>query len=156
MKVNIGISAENRQEVSDILGKILADEFALFLKTKKAHWNVQGSDFKPMHEFFEEQFDQIDGFVDDLAERIRSLGHFPPSSLKEMLELTQLTEKYEEGTTSKDFIKTLLSDHESIIVEIRKNIGQCSDKYKDEGSAGMLGGLLEEHEKMAWMLRSHL
>lgn len=156
MKLNTGLSAKNTQAVASRLGKLLADEFVVFTKTKKAHWNVEGGDFQPMHEYFEKLFRELDTFIDTVAERIRSIGHFPPASLKEMLDLTRLNEKHEGGTTSKDFIRTLLADHENIITSIRKNIDECSNTYKDEGTTGMLSELLEKHEKMVWMLSAHL
>ncbi|MFD2824622.1 Dps family protein [Lacinutrix iliipiscaria] len=156
MKTHIGLTSENANAVAEILSKLLADEYILITKTKKAHWNIEGADFKPMHLFFEEQFGQIDGFIDTVAERIRSIGHYTPGTLAEFLDLTHLTEKFEGKNNSNDYIKALLSDHESIVYSIRENINNINNSYNDEGTSGMLGSLLEEHEKMAWMLRASL
>ncbi|MGB6153834.1 MAG: DNA starvation/stationary phase protection protein [Pricia sp.] len=154
MNTNIGISEENRQEVTDILSKVLADEFLVYTKTLRAHWNLEGSDFHTKHEFFEEHYNDIKTFTDSVAERIRKLGHYAPGTMGEFLKLTHLTEKHTGGNSSHDYIKTLLEDHDSIIQFIRKNIGKVEDDYKDAGTADFLTGLMMEHEEMAWMLRA--
>jgi starvation-inducible DNA-binding protein len=156
MNVNIGITATNRQKVADELAKILADEFVLYTKTRKAHWNVEGPDFYDKHKFFEAQYEQLDEFIDQVAERIRTLGHFPPASLKAFLELTHLTEMGSKTNDSIGFIKELLEDHESIIIIMRENINKFADELKDAGTSDFLTGLMEEHEKIAWFLRAHL
>jgi starvation-inducible DNA-binding protein len=156
MKTNIGITDKNTQAVANALAKILADEAVLVTKTKNAHWNVEGADFHSMHLFFESQYKTLDETVDSVAERIRSLGHYAPGTLKEFLELTSLTEKRGNKNNSESFLKDLVGDHEAIIIELRENIDAFTDKYKDAGTADFITGLLEDHEKMAWMLRAHL
>jgi len=156
MKANIGIKEENLAAVAHSLGKILADEFVLYTKTRKAHWNVVGPDFHSKHLFFEAQYGELEQIVDDVAERIRTLGHFPPASLKEYLALTHLTEESKGKNDSTSFIKELLEDHESILIHLRENIDGYSEAFHDEGTSDYITGLLQTHEKMAWMLRSHL
>lgn len=157
MKTNIGLSSKNIQQVVNELSKLLADEFVLCTKTKKAHWNVEGPDFHEKHLFFKAQLDQLDIIVDDLAERIRSLGHFAPGTLKQFLQLTHLTEvNSEDKNDSKTYMKDLLVDHESIIIHCREQISQFADKYNDFGSADFITRLLGEHEKMAFLLRAGL
>ncbi|SEO10420.1 Dps family protein [Mucilaginibacter sp. OK283] len=156
MKMNIGISEANTQKVVNELSKLLADEFILFTKTKNAHWNLEGTDFHGLHVFFEEQFTQLDEIVDSIAERIRSLGHFSLASLKEFLDHTRLSEKIEGDNSGASYIKNLLEDHKSIIFTLRANIDTFASEYKDYGSSDFLTGLISAHEKMAWMLGSHL
>jgi starvation-inducible DNA-binding protein len=108
MKTNIGISEKNRKEVADILGKLLADEFVLYTKTLRAHWNLEGHDFHTKHVFFEEHYDAIKQFTDSVAERIRKIGHYSPGTLKEFLDLTNLSEKYDGDNTSPDYTVALL------------------------------------------------
>lgn len=156
MLTKIGIKEENLAAVAYSLSQILADEFVLFTKTKKAHWNVEGSDFHSKHLFFESQFQQLDNIIDTVAERIRTLGHYAPGSLKEYLELTHLSEQSREINDSKGFIKELLADHESILIHLRENINRFGTVLHDLGSSDYITGLLETHEKMAWMLRAHL
>ncbi|MCI9846836.1 Dps family protein [Flavobacterium pectinovorum] len=156
MKANIGITQENISKVADVLAKVLADEFVLYTKTKRAHWNVEGPDFYNKHLFFEQQYDTIDEIVDNVAERIRSLGHYAPATLKDFLALTHLTEELKEKNDSDGFIKELLLDHESIIIYLRENINSIANELQDAGTSDFITGLLENHEKMAWMLRAHL
>src|SRR5579864_5455596 len=119
MKANIGISEENRAAVSTQLAKLLADEFVLYTKTRNAHWNVEGPDFHAMHLFFESQYEQLDDIMDGVAERIRSIGHYAPATLKTYLQLTHLSENNQNKNDSKGFIKELAADHNSIIEFIR-------------------------------------
>jgi len=156
MKTEIGISNKNTLAVANELMKILADEYVLYTKTRNAHWNITGSDFYNKHKFFETQFGQLDGFIDDIAERIRTIGHFAPASLKSFLDLTQLTEMTRERNDWQGFIKELLSDHESIIIKIRENIRHFDIDCKDTGSSDFITGLMQGHEKMAWFLRAHV
>jgi starvation-inducible DNA-binding protein len=156
MKPNIGITEKNGQAVSVQLAKLLADEFVLYTKTRNAHWNVEGTDFHSMHLFFETQFDQLDEIMDSVAERIRSIGHYAPATLKSFLSLTHLTEYSEAKNDSLGFIKELLADHEIIIEFIRGNINPFANEFHDLGTSDFITGLMENHEKMAWMLRSHL
>ena len=156
MKNIIGINEESRKAVSDQLVKLLADEFVLYTKTRNAHWNVEGPDFHSMHLFFESQYEQLDEAMDSVDERIRTIGHYAPATLKSFLDLTHLTEKTRNKNDSFSFIKELLEDHESIIEFIRGNIDPFASKYHDYGTSDYITGLMEDHEKMAWMLRSHL
>ncbi|MEJ1240849.1 DNA starvation/stationary phase protection protein [Chryseolinea sp. T2] len=156
MQPNIGIKSEHLAAVATSLGKILADEFVLVTKTRKAHWNVEGPDFYSKHKFFESHYEALDEIIDEVAERIRSIGHFPPASLKEFLALTHLTEASRGKNDSQTFVKELLSDHESIIIHIRENIDGYVTAFHDAGSSDFVTSLAEKHEKMAWMLRSHL
>ena len=156
METNIGIRAEHRAAVAVSLSKILADEFVLSLKTRRAHWNIEGPDFHAKHLFFEGQYNELDEVIDDMAERIRSVGHYTPATLKEYLQLTHLTEEIRGRNDSQGFIKELLRDHESIIIHIRENVDGYVTAFRDAGSSDFLTSLLEMHEKMAWMLRAHL
>jgi len=156
MLTKIGIKEENLAAVAYSLSQILADEFVLYTKTKKAHWNVEGPDFHSKHLFFESQFQQLDNIIDTVAERIRTLGHYAPGSLKEYLELTHLSEQSRESNDSNGFINELLADHESILIHLRENINRFGTVLHDLGSSDYITGLLETHEKMAWMLRAHL
>jgi starvation-inducible DNA-binding protein len=156
MSANIGISDKNRKAVAAQLSRLLADEFILYTKTRNAHWNIEGKDFHSVHLFFEEQYEQLDEVMDSVAERIRQLGHYAPATLKEFLNLTQLSEKLGEKNDSQGFIKELLADHEGIIIFIRENINPFANEFKDAGTSDFITGLMEDHEKLAWMLRAHL
>lgn len=156
MKTQIGITQTNLQAVAEALAKILADETVLYVKTKNAHWNIEGADFYEKHKFFETQFGQLDDMIDSVAERIRSIGHYAPATLGSYSSLTHLTEKNKYPNDSQGFIKELLTDHESIIIVLREHIKPFADDFHDLGTSDFITGLMESHEKMAWFLRSHL
>lgn len=156
MKAEIGIKQDDLSAVAHELSKILADEFVLYAKTRNAHWNVEGPNFNTMHKFFENQYEQLDKTMDDVAERIRFLGHYAPASLAKFLELTHLSEMGREKNDSDGFIKQLLEDHERIIKSLREKINQFGSKWHDIGSSDFVTNLMETHERMAWMLRAHI
>lgn len=156
MEAKIGIKPENLAEVAHSLSKILADEFVLYTKTRNAHWNVVGPDFYNKHKFFEEQYGQLEEIVDQVAERIRTLGHYAPATFKQYLELTHLSEDIRGKNDSQGYIKVLLEDHESILIHLRENIDGYANSLKDLGTSDYITGLMEKHETMAWMLRAHL
>jgi starvation-inducible DNA-binding protein len=156
MEAKIGITKENLAKVAHILNTFLADEIALYIKTRNAHWNVEGSDFHEKHKFFEEHYEELDEVMDEVAERIRMLGHYAPATLKAYLELTHLTEATRQKNDGAGFVKELLADHESIIIRLRENIKLTADELGDAGTSDFITGLVEKHEKMAWMLRVQL
>ena len=156
MDAKIGIKPKLLAKAAFELSKVLADEFILYTKTRNAHWNVTGPDFHTAHEFFEEQYEALDDVVDEVAERIRALGHYAPATLKEYLKLTSLSEQTREKNTSQGFSKQLLSDHESLIIQLRGYIKTFAEEFDDAGTSDFITSLMEKHEKMAWMLRSHL
>jgi starvation-inducible DNA-binding protein len=156
MKVAIGITPEHRAEVANALNRLLADEHILYIQTRNAHWNVEGPDFLTKHRFFEEQYHQIETMIDDVAERIRTIGHYAEGTLSGFLKLTHLTEQTREKNDSAGFMKSLLEAHESIIIHLRENIERVASDWNDAGTSDFITGLMETHEKMAWMLRAHL
>ncbi|MGA9211830.1 Dps family protein [Kaistella sp.] len=153
---NIGISDENRQIIADQLSKILADEFLLYSKTLNAHWNIEGPDFHTVHVYLETLYNDQQGIVDEVAERIRAVGHYVPGQLSKYLQLTHLSEQPLDKNDTQSLFAELLRDHESIIIFLRENIKPMADKLKAEGISDYITGLMEYHEKTAWMLRAHL
>jgi len=156
METAILIREENRTEIGYTLSKLLADEFVLYTKTRNAHWNVEGIDFANKHKFFEEQYEQLDEIMDQVAERIRMIGEYAPGTLHQFLDLTHLTEQARIKNDSASFIRELLADHENIIINLRQQVDRIADDFKDFGTSDFITGLMESHEKMAWMLRAHL
>lgn len=156
MKPNIDISDKKLKEVATLLNTLLADEYLLYTKTRNAHWNIQGKNFNELHKFFESQYGSLDIIIDDTAERVRALGHFAMGSLKDFLKVARLSEQTDDFGDQDHIIQTLLEDHKSIIRSLRKDITIIADEFKDLGTADFMTGLMEQHEKMAWMLRSYL
>ena len=154
-KVNIGLVPNSRQKVIDILGNIIADQYILYTKTRNYHWNVTGEDFIQYHKLFEDQYSAIDEDIDEVAERIRALGGKTPATLGEFLKSATLKEHPAKYPTAKVMITNLLADHETVIRNLRKDIGSCA-KLDDAGTEDFLTQLMEKHEKTAWMLRATL
>jgi starvation-inducible DNA-binding protein len=157
MVVNIGLSDNNRRAVVEILQPHLADLHVLYVKTRNYHWNVVGSRFQPLHEVFEEQYDTLEETIDAVAERIRALGEKAPGSMTEFLAMARLKEEPAGNFPTADaMLQNLLADHEAIIRQLREDIRTTDEKYGDTGTADFLTGLIEGHEKTAWMLRAFL
>ncbi len=156
MKPNIGISDKHLKNTSDMLSSVLADAMTLYVKTRKAHWNVTGESFMELHKLFQEQYTLLEEAIDEIAERIGKLGHKTIGTMSEFLKQTSIKESPGKYSSPKDTIRELLTDHETVIVQLRKNIDECAEKYKDAGTADFLTGLMEQHETIAWILRRYL
>jgi len=155
LDIDTGISRENLKKIANILNDDLADEYVLLTKTRNYHWNVEDSRFNDLHKFFEEQYELIAASVDEIAERVRALGGKTRATLKEFINSSQIGEDVGSFPDADTMLGNLLSDHETIIKTLRKNIKECQD-LNDEGTANFLTDKMEEHEKIAWMLRSFI
>ncbi len=154
MNTNIGISDANTKAVALELNKLLANEVVLYTKTRNYHWNIESPSFMEIHKFLEGQYGELEEMIDNVAERIRAIGHYAEGRLVDFLKLTSLLEP-DNTTNQKVQLKNLLDDHETIIRELRTLITKFSDENKDLGSSDFVTGLLGKHEKMAWFLRSY-
>lgn len=152
--MNIGLSDKQRQGVIDLLNCDLADSYLLLIKTKKYHWDVVGPQFRTLHQLWEEQYEAITQNIDSIAERIRALGGYPVGTAEGFLEKSSIKEHGGDIPDATEMVSRLVTDHEQIIRNLRDHVDQCSEKFHDEGTADFLTGLMEQHEEMAWMLRS--
>lgn len=156
MKPQIGISEKKLKNTCVILETVLSDEMTLYIKTRKAHWNVTGESFMELHKLFQDHYQQLEEAIDEIAERIGKLGHKTIGTMHEFSKLTSIKEHPGKYESSKDILKELLGDHETVIVGLRKNIDECAEKNDDAGTADFLTGLMEQHETIAWILRRYL
>ena len=156
MKPEIGLLDKNRDAVVKMLNTLLSDEMVLLTKTRNYHWNVTGIQFNDLHKFFEAQYEALDDIVDDVAERARALGGRAAASLEEFRKLARLGEEVGKVPAAREMLASLLADHEALTRTLRADVDTVTDKHKDTGTADFLTGLLEQHEKSAWMLRSFL
>lgn len=156
MTPTIGITENNREFVSQILQLILADEFVLMLKTRNFHWNVSGIDFRQLHSLFDDQYSELESQIDEIAERIRQLGQFAKASLTDFKDQTRLEDPRKVGLSAHEMLKELHSDHETMVRQIREDLKACAEKFNDAGTSDFLTGLMQKHEKSAWMLRASL
>lgn len=156
MKPAIGISEKNLNNSITLLSAILSDEMILYIKTRKFHWNVSGESFMELHKLFQDQYAELEQTVDLIAERINKLGGKTIGTMKEFIQHARLKESSGNYPQQKEMMKELLSDHETVIIELRKNIEQCAEKNKDVGTTDFLTGIMEQHETTAWILRRYL
>jgi starvation-inducible DNA-binding protein len=156
MNLNIGIEAKHREGVVGLLSPLLADEYVLYTKTRNYHWNVVGLQFNDLHKFFQEQYEALDDVVDEVAERARTLGGHAVGTLAEFVQLTRLKEQPGRYPDAREMLANLLADHEAIIRTLRRDLETAAEQHHDVGTNDFLTGLMEKHEKMAWMLRTFL
>lgn len=154
--VNIGIADEQRHAVVGILNRVLADEFVVYVKSRRFHWNVEGPHFPELHTLFQKQYEQLGEIIDDVAERARVLDGLAAGSLEEYSKLTRLKEEPAKRYDARGMVAALLSDHEALVRALREDLRRCSDEHGDEGTMDFLTGLMQTHEEMAWMLRACL
>jgi starvation-inducible DNA-binding protein len=153
--MDIGLSKDQTRKVAERLNVLLSDEYLLFTKLLNYHWNVTGPFFGPLHMLFENQYNAIFKTIDAVAERSRMLGQISFGTLAEFLDHAAIKEKAGDVPPAETMIKNLVDDHETIIRQLRVNITEV-ETLGDMGTVDFLSGILEQHEKMAWFLRSHL
>ncbi|MDP2313587.1 MAG: Dps family protein [Pseudomonadota bacterium] len=154
MKIDIGISEPEREQIVEGLSRLLADTYTLYLKTHNFHWNVTGPMFNTLHLMFMAQYTEMWTSVDLVAERIRSLGAPAPGNYADFARLTSIPDS--PGVpAAMEMVKLLVEGHEAVIRTAR-SVFPVVDKAGDEASADLLTQRLQVHEKTAWMLRSLL
>jgi starvation-inducible DNA-binding protein len=156
MEIQIGMESEAREAVISQLKTLLADHYVLYTKARNYHWNVEGASFHDLHVFFEGLYTQLEIVVDDLAERIRALGGNAPGTLQEFLQYSRLKEYPNFYPAWPDMVQDLIRDYETLCTTLREEIPGINDKSHDLVTADYLTGLLRDHEKNAWMMRSML
>lgn len=156
MKPEIGIAEKNLHKSIEMLTVVLADEMTLYTKTRKFHWNVAGPSFMELHKLFQKQYTQLEETIDEVAERIGKLGGKTIGTMDEFVKHTQLKESPDKYPNQKEMLAELLHDHELVIIQLRKDIDESTEKNKDVGTTDFLTGILEQHETTAWVLRRYL
>lgn len=154
--LNIGLSEEQRSGVIELLNHDLADAYLLLIKTKKYHWDVTGPQFRSLHQLWEEHYEALTQNIDAVAERVRALGGYPIGTAEGFIKYATIKEHIGDLPLATDMVARLVDDHEQIIRNLREHINQCDEQFKDQGTADFLTGLMEQHEEMAWMLRSFI
>jgi starvation-inducible DNA-binding protein len=148
------MSSVPNQAVVEALSGLLASSYTLYLKTHNYHWNVTGPMFTTLHTLFETQYTELATAVDEIAERIRTIGAFAPGSYSAFGKLSAVKE--ETGRPdAKEMIRVLVADQETIVSAARRVI-EAAEAAKDQATADLSTRRIDVHEKNAWMLRSHL
>lgn len=154
--INIGLTDRQRAGVVNLLNHDLADAYLLLVKTKKYHWDVVGPQFMTLHKLWEEQYAALSDNIDLVAERIRSLGGYPVGTMEGCLQLASIKEHPGDVPMATGMVARLVIDHEQVVRNLRQHIDACANMFEDQGTADFITGLMEVHEKMAWMLRSFI
>ena len=151
--MDIGIPKEDRSDISDALSQVLADTYTLYMKTHGYHWNVEGPQFSAYHAMFMTQYSELWAALDEIAERIRSLGFYAPAG-HEVYARSVI--KADNGVPqAQEMITNLVNDNEIVVRAAREALQLASEKG-DEATADLMTQRVAASEKAAWMLRAHL
>ena len=154
MPVEIGIAENDRRKVAEGLSRLLADSYTLYLTSHNYHWNVTGPWFYELHQKFEDLYKALALEVDEIAERIRSLGYVVPASFADYQRLTSIKQD-EMARDAAKMVESLVSGHEAVIRSAR-SVVEASEAAGDVATANLVTDQIQAREKSAWMLRSCL
>ena len=152
--VNTGFAEAERTNIAAALSTVLADTYALYLKTHGYHWHVTGPTFQALHTLFEGQYREEWQALDDIAERIRALGELVPQTYSAFAKLTAIKDGYA-SLDSEAMVAELLHDNETAVRTIRDAF-TVAESAGDQATMDMLNVRTTAHEKHAWMLRATL
>jgi len=141
-------------KTADNLKQVLADSYALYIKTQNYHWNVTGPNFRSLHLLFEEQYTDLAAAIDEIAERIRTLGFKAPGSFKKYGSITKIADG-DENISATDMVKQLAEDQKTIITSL-KAVFESASEDSDEATVDLMVQRIQIHEKNGWMLSSTL
>ena len=136
----------------EMMRKVLADTFAMYLKAHNYHWNVEGSNFPQYHDFFGNLYQELHGAVDPIAEEIRALDAYVPGSLSRFLELTEIEDELS-IPNGVEMARRLMVDNQKVIMTLDIAF-KLADELDQQGLADFIAGRLDTHKKHGWMLRS--
>ena len=148
------MSRTQQTPVTKELATLLADSYLLYVKTHNYHWNVTGPMFTTLHTLFETQYTELATAVDEIAERIRSLGPYAPGSLAEFVKIAEIEEETGHPKAT-DMIKQLETD-QLVVAKAARRVIKAAEEAGDDATADLATRRTDIHEKNAWMLRSHL
>jgi starvation-inducible DNA-binding protein len=155
MKIDIGITEQDRSAIAQGLSHLLADTYTLYLTTHNFHWNVTGPMFNSLHNMFMLQYTELWNAVDPVAERIRSLGHAAPGSYAQFGQLTSLPDAPTTPPKAMEMIGILAQGHEAV-ARTARSLYPAVEQAHDEPTADLLTQRIGVHEQAAWMLRAML
>ena len=145
------LGANATKDIAAALNGVLADMFALYLKTKNFHWHMSGRHFRDYHLMLDEQADQIFAVTDDLAERVRKVGGATLRSIGHIAKLQRIADNDAEYVTPRDMLAELAEDNRSLTGYLRAAHDVC-DEHNDVASASLIENWIDEAERRAWFL----
>lgn len=149
-----GLEPEAYPEVAGALGRVLADCYQLFIKTQGVHWNVAGASFYGLHKLTQAQYEDLYAAIDEVAERIRALGHKAPASYTTYGELARIRDE-DRPQDAGAMVAMLVRDNGLLCRTLREAVS-LAEAREDVVTADLLTGRLARHEQNGWMLRMHL
>ncbi|GAK82726.1 non-specific DNA-binding protein Dps [Vibrio ponticus] len=150
----IGLNSEKSAQLAEQLNQLLAHYQVLYMNSRGYHWNIKGQQFFELHVKFEEIYTDLQTKIDELAERILTLGHTPDHSFTRYLELSELKE-HVNATQGQDCVQGLVKGFSMLILKQRQILEQAGEA-EDEGTAALMGDYIREQEKLMWMLNAYL
>ncbi len=150
----IGLDKVASEAISVELNKLLANYQVLYMNTRGYHWNIKGEQFFELHVKFEEIYTDLQTKVDELAERILTIGHTPDHSFSRYLEQSEIKEHIQ-AYRGKECVSGLVEGF-SILVNHQRLILEMAGESNDEGTAALMGDYIREQEKLLWMLNAYL
>jgi starvation-inducible DNA-binding protein len=144
---------EPRERLAANLTAMLADAYVLMVKTQGLHWNVVGPLFVSLHQLTEQQYQDLLAAIDEIAERIRALGHLAPTSFSGLAPHSAIAEANGSNFSARQMVTTLIDDHETVARRLRDAV-EVAEGFRDAATADMLTERLQVHEKAVWMLRA--
>ncbi len=145
------LQEEGRLIIADHINPLVADAFALYVKTKNFHWHMSGKHFRDYHLLLDEQSDQIFAMIDPLAERVRKLGGLTIKSISHIASLQNVQDDNEAYLDPHQMLSQLAKDNEEYAVRMRAAHAVC-DKYNDVATASLLETFIDETERRTWFL----
>ena len=145
------IPAGGAEEIAAALNPLIADAFALYVKTKNFHWHLAGSHFRDYHLLFDEQAGQVFDTIDTLAERVRKMGAETIKSVGMIASLTSISDDDAPLVSALDMVRRLLADNRSIVSGLRAAHEVCA-RYRDVATTAILEVFLDEAERRVWFL----
>ncbi len=149
--VKTGLEREDCKGLAELLEKALADTYLLYAKTQGVHWNIIGPMFYGVHKMTQEQYEDMAGSIDEIAERIRALGYLAPTKLSHLIQIADVQEVSD--VNSALMVEMLAKDHQRVATSLREAV-QEADKLDDVFTADLLTARIGKHEQYAWMLRA--
>ncbi|HEY3916597.1 MAG TPA: DNA starvation/stationary phase protection protein [Stellaceae bacterium] len=151
---DLGLKPKELAKVAQGLAGVMADTYLLYLKTQNFHWNVTGPMFGELHALFEQQYTDLAMAADELAERIRAIGEFAPSSFPQFRKLSKISDE-ESILPPERMIAAASADNEHVIRRMRE-VFEVTEQAGDVETGDILIRRMQYHAKQAWMLRSYL
>jgi starvation-inducible DNA-binding protein len=151
IEVTTNLSSEGVAEISTALRPLLADVFALYVKTKNFHWHMSGQHFRDYHLLLDEHGEQIFGMTDDIAERARKIGGTTLRSISDISRHQRLKDNNEEDVTPKNMLAELTADNQHLTRSLRSTHEVC-EKYNDVATASLIEVWINDTERRTWFL----